>query len=187
MGILDVDDIVASQMVLDVDDLSDSADVVTSSDVGKMSGLVFVPFNNGVLFKIEFHGISLVDFRVGETDGSGVVGNDIGNFVGSNSLGFDLEKFEFGFSFFDLGEGESSLDVVEKTIALVGLGDGDDVHNTDGELDVPSELIINLDAGFLVLDDEVCFSAIEGELEVISLLVVVYLRMTERGRHSRSL
>lgn len=187
MGILDVDDIVASQMVLDVEDLSDSADVVTSSDVGKMSWLVFVPFNNCVLFKIEFHGVSFVDFRVGETDGSGVVGNDIGNFVGSNSLGFDLEKFEFGFSFFDLGEGESALNVVKKTIALVGLGDGDDVHDTDGELDVPSELIINLDAGFLVLDDEVCFSAIEGELEVISLLVVVYLRMTERGRHSRSL
>lgn len=182
-----MDDIVASQMMFNMEDLSDSADVVTSSDVGKVSWLVFVKFNNLVLFKIVFHCISLVDFRVGETDSSGVMGDDIGNFVGSNSLGFDLKKFEFRFSFFNLGEGESALDVVKKTIALVGLGDGDDVHNTDGELDVPSELIINLDAGFLVLDDEVCFSAIEGELEMISLLVVDYLRMTERGRHSRSL
>ena len=187
MTVLDVDDVVASQVVLNVDDLSDSTDVVTGSDVGKMSWLVLVPFNNLVLFKIVFHCVTLVDFRVGEADGSGVVGDDVGNLVGSNSLGFDLEKFEFGFSFFDLGEGESSLDVVEETIALVGLGDGDDVHDTDGELDVPSELIINLDSGFFVLDDEVCFSAIEGELEVISLLVVVYLRTTERGRHSRSL
>lgn len=66
------------------------------------------------------------------------MGNDVRDFVWSNSLGFDLEKFEFGFSFFDLGEGESSLDVVEETIALIGLGNGDDVHDTDGELDVPS-------------------------------------------------
>jgi hypothetical protein len=115
------------------------------------------------------------------------VGDDVGNFVGSNSLRFDLKKFEFRFGFFDLGEGESALNVIKKTIVLVGLGDGNDVHNTDGELDVFSDLIINLDAGFLVLDNEICFSAIEGKLEVISLLEVVYLRMTERGRHSRSL
>jgi hypothetical protein len=55
-------------MVLDMENLSNSADVVTSSNVGKMSWLVFVPFNNLVLFKIEFHGISLIDFGIRETE-----------------------------------------------------------------------------------------------------------------------
>ncbi len=65
-----MDDIVASQMVLDVEDLADSADVVSSSDVGEVSWLVLVPFNNLVLFKVELHCVSLVDLGVGETDGS---------------------------------------------------------------------------------------------------------------------
>lgn len=68
-----MDDIISSQMVLNVKNLTNSTDVVTSSNVGKMSGLVLVPFNNCVLLKIEFHCISFIDFGIGETDGSGVV------------------------------------------------------------------------------------------------------------------
>ena len=50
-----------------------------------------------------------------------------------------------------------------------------------------SDSIIDFDSGLLVLDDDVGFAAVEGDLEVLPGLGGNYLRMTPRGRHSLSL
>ena len=185
--ILQVDDVVASEMLLDVQDLSDSADVVSSSDVGEVSRLVLVELNNGVLLKVELDGVSLRDLGIGEADGAGVVSDDVGFLVGTNNTSANLEKLGLGLVTFLLDEGEATLDVVEETEALTSLGEGDNVHDADGELDVASDSVVDLDAGFLILDDDVGFAAVEGDLEVVSAWLMEYLRMMERGRHSLSL
>ena len=180
-------DIVASQMSLHVQDGSHSAHVVSSGDVGEVTGLVLVELNNLVLFEVVFDGISLGDFGIGESDGSGVVGDNVGLFVGSDNASLDLEQLELGLSLLQFGEGEPALDVIEQSEALVGLGESDDVHDADGELDITSDPAVDLNAGFFILDDGVCFAAVEGELEVIPAWGTKYLRMIERGRHSLSL
>lgn len=88
-------------MSLNVKNLSNSAHVVSSSNVSEVSGLIFVPFDNGVLFQIEFDCISFGNVRIGESDGPGVVGDNIWNFVGSNSSCLDLEKLSLGLCFFE--------------------------------------------------------------------------------------
>jgi hypothetical protein len=155
-------------MSFNMENLSNSSDVVTSSDVGKMSGLVLDPFDNSVLFEIVFNGISLVDFRVRESNGSAVVGNNVWDLVGSNSLGLDLQQFDFSFGVFNFEEVESTFNIIEKSVVFVSLDNSDGVHNTDWELDGSSDFIINFDASFSVLDDNVGFSAGEAESEVIS-------------------
>ena len=96
------------------------------------------------------------------------MGYDVGDFVGSNGLALDLQQFDLGLCLLDLDEGESSLDVVEHPVVLVGLDDGEDVHDTDGELGVPSDFIINFNAGFSVLQDEDDLAVGECQLEVVS-------------------
>lgn len=167
VGVLQVNDVETTEMSLDMQDLGDSADVVSAGDVSEMSRLVAEPLQNLVVFKVEFDSVALVDFGVGESDGSTVVGHNIGNFVGTNSFGSDLKKLRFSFGFLDLGKGKSALDVVEKSVVLVGLGDGDNIHESDGESGVSSGFIINSDASFLILDNDVGFAASECDFEVV--------------------
>jgi hypothetical protein len=51
---------------------------------------------------------------------------------------------------------------------LVGLGDRYCVHDSNWELDRSSDFIINSDAALLVLNDNVGFTSVEAELEVVS-------------------
>lgn len=187
VGVLQVNNVEATEVSLDVQNLGDSADVVSAGDVGEVSGFIAEPLEDLVVLEVESDGISLVDFGVGEPDGSSVVSDDVGDLVGSNCFASDLEEFGFGFSFFDLGQGEPAFDVEEESVVFVGFGDGDDVHESDGESGVSSGFIINSDASFLILKDDVGFAASEGDLEVVPACCWEYLRMMERGRHSLSL
>ena len=155
-------------MLLDVEDGSDSTDVVSAGGVGQMSGFVADPADDLILFQIVFDWVSLFNIWVGESDGSGVVSDDVGDFIESDGFGLDLEKFEFGLSIFNFVENESTLDVIEESVALVGLDDGKDVLNSDGELGVGSDFIINFDAGLFIFANDGDLSAIEGELKMMS-------------------
>ena len=180
-------DVVAAQMFLHVKNGPDSADVVTGSDVGEVTGLVLVEFSNLVLLQVELDGISLGDLGIGEADGPGVVGDDIGFLVGTHNASLDLEQLELGLSLFQLDEREPALDVIEQSEALIGLGECDDVEDTDWELDVTSDPVVDLDACFFILDDDVGFATVECQFEMVSGWGGQYLRTMERGRDSLSL
>ena len=187
VGISQMHDVETTQMPLNVKDGGDSADVVASGNVGKVARFVGVPFDDGVLLKVELESVTLVDLGVGVSDGPSVVGDDVWDFVGSDSLGLDLQELDLGFGILDLGEGEPSLDVVEHSVVLVGLDDGKDVHDTDGEFSISSDFIIDFDASLLVLSYGGHFASGECDLEVVSASRREYLRTMERGRHSLSL
>ena len=168
LGVSQVDDVEATQMSLDVLDGGDSADVVSTGDVSQVSGLVGVPLEDLVLLEVEPEGVTFVDFGVGESDGPAVVGDDVGGLVGTHELALDLHELDLGFGILDLDGLEPSLDVVEQSIVFVGLRDGDDVHDADGELGVPSDFVINFDAVFLILNDQGNFAAGDGVVKVVS-------------------
>src|ERR1700726_2167413 len=77
IGILHVHDVVASQMFFNVDDLTDSADVVSAGDVASIADFILDPLQDlsGTDFVLD--GISGFDFGVGEPDGSGIMGDDV--------------------------------------------------------------------------------------------------------------
>ena len=182
-----MNNIKTTQMSLNMKNCCNSADVVSTCNVGKVAGFVPEPLKDGIFLEVVFESITLVDFGVGVSDGSSVMGYDVGDLVGSNSLALDLQQFDLGLCLLDLDEGESSLNIVEHPVVLVGLNDGEDVHDTNGEFGVPPDFIINFNAGFSVLQDEGDLTVGECQLEVVSGLEGYYLMMIERGRHSLSL
>jgi hypothetical protein len=105
---------------------------------------------------------------VGETDGSAVVGNNVGDLVGTKALSLDSAELETGLFGIDSDGLEAALDVVEHTEELTGLVDADNILEADGELGVTSDLVVDLDVvGTLVLDDLEDFLAAQRVLESV--------------------
>lgn len=83
--------------------------------------------NNLVLDKVKLDSVVDLDGRVGVSDGSSVVGNEVGDTLGAELVLSDLEELEGGFLGGDSVDGESTLDVVEESEVLARLFDRDDV------------------------------------------------------------
>lgn len=95
----------------------------------------------------------LLDVWVWESDGSAVVGNDIGDLVGAHSLSLDAAELELSLLGVNLVSLVSTLYVVEDSEVLSSSFDAHDVHNTKRELGVSSDLAVDLDESFLVFND----------------------------------
>lgn len=167
-GILDVSNIVRTEMLLDGVDDSDSSNVVSSGedDTGSVAELDdTVDFLGG---KVVLDGISDLNVWVWESDGSTVVGDNVWDLVLSDDLLDDLAELETGFLGVNSVWVELSLGVDEDSEVLVGLLDGDDVHGSEWESVVSSDLSVNLDETFLVVGDSSGF--ISGKSVLESLL-----------------
>jgi len=84
--IFQVNNIEWSEMTFNMNNLTNSSDVVTSCHISKMTGLTTDPFNNLIFLKIKFNSISFINLWVRESDSSWVIGNNVRNFVWSNSF-----------------------------------------------------------------------------------------------------
>ena len=155
-----MDNIEAAQMSFNVKDWSNSTDVVTTSDVGEVSWFVADPADDLVLFKIVFNGISFIDIWVWESNGSGIVSDNIWDLVWSDSFLDDFTEFEVGFLFIDSDEGESTLFIIKKSVVLSSFDDVKDIHNTDWEFSISSDFIINSESCLFVLSDDGDFSSV---------------------------
>ena len=94
LGVLDVDDIERTGVLLDVLDDTDSADVVSvlnEADVTRfeMSESLDLSGSNIVL-----EGITNLDFGVRESDGSSIVSDNVRDLVGTNGLVGDLQELD---------------------------------------------------------------------------------------------
>jgi hypothetical protein len=84
--------------------------------------------NNLVLDKVKLDSVIDLDGRVGVSDSSSVVGNEVGDTLGAELVLSDLEELEGGFLGGDSVDGESTLDVVKESEVLARLFDRDDVY-----------------------------------------------------------
>ena len=105
---------------------------------------------------------------MGETDGSAVVGNNVRDLVGTNALSLDSAKLETGFFGVNSDWLEAALDVVEHTEELTSLVDANNILETNWELGVTSDLVVDFDiVGTLVLNDLEDFLAVKSVLESV--------------------
>lgn len=95
----------------------------------------------------------LSDIGVGISDGSAVVGDDVGHLVGAESLGLDLAELELGFLGVDLVGLISSLHVVENSEMLSSLVNGNNIHDSEWVSGVLSDLAIDFNVAILILDN----------------------------------
>ena len=102
-----------------------------------------------------------------ETKGSCIMGNDVRNLLLADFLLSDFADLEGGLLSVDSVRLESSLYVIEHSVVLVCLDNGEDVHGTDGILNISSNFIINFESSLLVLGDYFGFATGQGEFEVI--------------------
>ena len=90
---------------------------------------------------------------VRESNGSSIVSNDMWNLRFTDFLLSDLAELEFSFFSVNSVRLESSLNVIEDSEVLIGLFDGDNVQRSEWESRISSDLTIDLDQTFLVLDN----------------------------------
>jgi hypothetical protein len=166
--VLDVDDFVGSGVRLNSENGADSADVISTGDHDLSAELEFERGGDFVGSEVELDGVADLDDGGGEPEGSAVVGHNIGDSLGAHSSALDSAELELSFAGGDLGETESTLAVVEESVVGLGLEEGDDVHEADGEFVILSDFAVNGDVAVLGKDDHLGFSAGEGNFQFVS-------------------
>jgi hypothetical protein len=102
------------------------------------------------------------------SDSSTIVSDDVWNLRLTNDFLGNFTELEAAFFGINSVWLESTLDIVENSEVLIGLLDGDNVHNTKWESVVSSDLSVNLNQTFLILND--LSSLISGKSVLKSLL-----------------
>ena len=155
-------------MSFDVKDCSNSTDVVSTGNIGQMSWLVANPADNLILFQIILDGISFVDVWMWESDGSSIVSNNVWDFVWSNGFSNNFAEFEVSLFGIDFDQGKSTFFIIQKSVIFTGFNNGQHIHDTNWELSISSNFIINSESCLFVLSDDGDLLAISCISEAIS-------------------
>merc|ERR1712088_489023 len=167
-GVLDVYDIEGAGVSVSGGDDSDSTQVMTAGDHAEGAGIKSDVLGDGAGLDVDDDGVVDLDVGVGVSDGSGVVGDDEWNTLGSNA------------------------DLVD-TEVLVGSLKGDDVHESSWEVDIGSDLAVDLDQSLhedlldLLTGESVVQSVTEEENEWETLTLLVGSLGWLRGVHAGKL
>lgn len=117
-------------MLLPVHDDTRTTHVTTTSDDNNITGIELDKLGDLVLVEIEFDGVVNPDRRVGVTDGTAVVGDDIRNTLVTDGELPDLKELVGGLLRCDAVDSESALNIVQETEVFVRFFDGNNIYNT---------------------------------------------------------
>ena len=151
VSILNVSNVVRSLVDFNVLENSNTTNIVSTSDENGGTVLELEASIDITGLEVELDRVVDVDLGVGVTDGSSVMGDDVRNLVLTDSLLLDLAEFELGFLLRDLDGGEASLNVVKDSEVLSGFGDGDDVHESEGESVISTDLVVYSDVSVILI------------------------------------
>jgi len=145
-----VDDVEGSWVTVTRLDDTNTASVTTTGDHAEVARVELDVLGDGTGLDVKDDGVVDLDVGGWVTDGAGVVGDDVWNtLLGNTDLG-DLAELVASLLGGDAVDGETALDVVDKTESLVGLLNGDDVHETGWVGSVTADFTVNFDE--IVLD-----------------------------------
>ena len=126
-GVLDVDDVVATNVLLTVDNDTSTAHVTTTSDHNDVASVELDEVGDLVRLELELDSVVDLDQRVGVADCAAVVSDDVWDALSANTGLPDLEELVGSLLGGDAVDGEAALDVVEETEVLAGLLDRNDI------------------------------------------------------------
>jgi len=144
-GILDVDDLKGSRVLLPVGDGAYTSQVTASSDHAQVTAVKFDVVCDLASGYVHLDSVVDLDKRVWVAYGASVMGAKIGHSLGSGPHLANLAQLELGFFAANSVDNESSLDVVDETEVLSSLVDGDDIHESSRVGDVSAHLAVDLD------------------------------------------
>ena len=166
--VLKSDDVMRTIDLGDVSHDSDSSSVVSLRDVGNISEFEGKNVSDLFLFEIELDGIVHFDGGVGEANSASVSGDEVGDLVGAHLLALNSAKDEVGFSLLDFNKREASLHVVEAAPGRAHFGHIDDVHKTDGVLEIATDVLVDLDESLLLVKNNLRFVSIESNFDFVT-------------------
>lgn len=153
LGVLDVNDLVGTWMVLDVHELSNTTNIVSSCDEDVSSILEFDNFVDFASLKVNLDCVVLLDFWVGEANRPAIVGYNVWNLVFAHALSLNSAELESSLLGVDTDSLETSFDVVQNAEVLAGFGDLDNIHKAKWEAWVSSNFVVNFDISVSVAAD----------------------------------
>ena len=122
-----MDNIKATDVLLTVNNDTGPTHVTTTSDHDNVTGIELDEVCDLVLLDIKLDSVVGLDVGVGVANGSAVVGDDIGDALGTNGHFSDLEKLVARFLGCDAMNRETTLNVVKEAEVFARLFDGDDI------------------------------------------------------------
>ena len=144
VGVFDVDDVERSGVFVDGGEGTNTTDIVTTLNINSGTEFEGVNVSEFIFLQVQFDRVANFDAGVGVSEGSSVMGHDVGNFVGAHGSGLDFAKLEFGFFGFDFSENKSSLNVVQDTEIFIGLINRQNIHDTSRVGVIFSNFVVNL-------------------------------------------
>ena len=118
-----VDDIEASDMLFAVSDDTSTTHVASTGDHHNVTGIESYKVHDLALLKVKFDGVVNPDGWVRITDGPAIVGDNVGNALGTQSHFTDLEEFVGSLLWGDAVDSEAALDIVQKAEVFAGFFD----------------------------------------------------------------
>ena len=139
------DDLEGTRVVFNVNQLTDSAGVISLGDHNSLSYLELKEVYNFVGSQVHLDGVIHSDERVGVSDGSAIVGADEGDLILGKLKLVHSAELEAGFLLRDSVEHESAFHIVQKSEEITALLDIHDIHEANRVSVVSSGLTIDLD------------------------------------------
>ena len=140
-----MDNVKATRVLLTVLDDTDATQIATSSHHNLVSDIKLNKLLNTASGEVHLNSVVSGDGGVTVADGATIVGDDGGNTLGSDDVLPHLAKLELSLLRLDGGGGEATLNIVHEAEVLVGLLNGDNIHETGGEVQVGADFAIDLD------------------------------------------
>jgi hypothetical protein len=165
-SVLQVNDIVASRVLLASFNNANSPQVVSTSDHCEVSDIKGNVSNDGVALQGELDGVLDLDQGIGVADGATIVGDEVRDLVLSHSDSNNLAELELGLICVDAVDVEATLSIIEETEVLSSLWDAHHIHESDGVASVSADLAIHGDEA--LSGDEEHLASSQGVLETVS-------------------
>jgi len=165
-GILNVDNFETTNVTLTVGDDTNTAHVTTASDHDDVTNFELDEVSDLGFLNVVTDGVVSLDQRIGVTDGATVVGNNVGDTLGTQLDLANLAKLVLGLLGSDTVDGETALNVIDKTELLTSLLNRDDIHETSRVGAVSADLSVDLDK--TLHEDVLDFLTVQGILQTVA-------------------
>lgn len=144
-GVSDNNNIKSTRVVLDVDDTSNTSSVTSLVDHDGGASLELELSNRFARLNVDLDGVVNLDERVGVTDGTAVVGDDVRDLLGGDGTLLHAAQLPLLLLVGDAVKNVASLGIEYQAELIASLGDLDDVHETSRVVGISAGLAVNLD------------------------------------------